>query len=149
MSNGGRTVVVDNAVDISRSAENVFDYCTDLSRESEWNPKTRRIENLTTGPIGLGTRYEGEWIKGDPMRIEYVRFDRPTAWASVGRSRRLNARSEGHVSKTRQGVRLRIRMELQPRGAMRLLLPLLGPVMRRREERNVAAIKAVLEERQP
>jgi hypothetical protein len=58
-------VIIQNAVEIRRSAEDVFDYCTDLSREPEWNPKTRRIEQVTGGPIGLGTRYEGEWVKGD------------------------------------------------------------------------------------
>jgi len=32
------------------------------------------VEKLTEGPIGPGTRFEGEWIKGNPMVIEYVRF---------------------------------------------------------------------------
>jgi hypothetical protein len=36
-------------------------------------------------------------------------------------------------------------MELEPRGSLRLLLPALGPVMRRREKRNLQAIKAMLE----
>ncbi len=143
--NGRRGVVIEHAVDIQRSPDDVFDYCTDLRREPEWNPRTRRIQKLTDGPIGLGTRYRGEWIKGDPMTIELVRFERPTSWASVGRSRRLLADSGGQVSKTPGGARLVIRMELQPQGPLRLLLPVLGPTMRRREGRNLGAIKAALE----
>jgi uncharacterized protein YndB with AHSA1/START domain len=143
--NGRRGVVIEHAVDIRRSPDEVFDYCTDLRREPEWNPRTRRIEKLTDGPIGLGTRFQGEWIRGDPMTIELVRFERPTTWASVGRSRRLVATSDGQVSKTPSGARLTIRMELQPQGALRLLLPVLGPTMRRREHRNLRAIKAALE----
>jgi hypothetical protein len=138
-------VVIEHAVDIQRSPEEVFDYCTDLGREPEWNPRTRRIEKLTDGPIGLGTRYRGEWIKGDPMTIEFVRFQRPTTWASVGRSRRLVANSQGQVAKTPGGARLVIGMDLQPRGPLRLLLPVLDPIMRRREARNLRAIKAALE----
>jgi len=145
LSNGRGGVVIEHAVDIQRSLEEVFDYCTDLRREPEWNPRTRQIEKLTQGPIGLGTRYQGEWIKGDPMTIELVRFERPTAWASVGRSRWLVASSQGQVSTTPGGARLVVRMELQPQGALRLLLPVLGPVMRRREDRNLHAIKAALE----
>jgi uncharacterized protein YndB with AHSA1/START domain len=95
---GPRGAVIENAVEIRRPPEDVFDYCTDLGREPEWNPRTRRIEKLTGGPIGLGTRYEGEWVKGDPMTIEFVRFERPTVWASVGRSRRLVATSESPES---------------------------------------------------
>ena len=79
------------------------------------------------------------------MTIEFVRCQRPTAWASVGRSRRLLATSEGQASNTPGGVRLVLGMELQPRGALRLLRPALGPIMRQREHRNLHAIKAVLE----
>jgi hypothetical protein len=138
-------VVVEHAVDIQRSPVEVFDYCTDLSREPEWNPRTRRIQKLTDGPIGLGTRYQGEWIKGDPMTIQFVRFERPMAWASVGRSRRLVANSNGQVSATPGGARLVVRIQLRPQGALRLLLPVLGPIMRRREQRNLRAIKLALE----
>jgi uncharacterized protein YndB with AHSA1/START domain len=145
VGSGRGGVVIEHAVDIQRSPDDVFDYCTDLRREPEWNPRTRRIQKLTDGPIGLGTRYRGEWIKGDPMTIEFVRFERPTTWTSVGRSRRLLANSEGQVSKTPGGARLVIRMELQPQGPLRLLLPVLGPTIRRREGRNVGAIKAALE----
>jgi hypothetical protein len=84
------------------------------------------VRKVTAGPVGLGTSYESEWIKGSPMVIDYVRFERPTAWATVGRSSRLNANSEGRVTATEGGARLVIRMELQPQGAMRLLLPILN-----------------------
>jgi Polyketide cyclase / dehydrase and lipid transport len=145
MGNRRGGVVIEHAVDIQRSPDDIFDYCTDLLREPEWNPRTRRIEKLTDGPIGLGTRFQGEWIKGDPMTIEFVRFQRPTAWTSTGRSRRLVATSHGQVAKRPGGARLVIRTELQPQGALRLLLPVLGPTMRRREHRNLRAIKAALE----
>jgi Polyketide cyclase / dehydrase and lipid transport len=137
-------VIVENAVDIRRSLEEVFDYCTDIVREPEWNPRTRRVEQLTQGPIGLGTRFEGEWIKGNPMIIEYVHFERPTQWASVGHSTRLDAKSEGRVSATRNGAHLIVRMELQPRGLLILLLPLMRRTMHRREDRNLTTIKAIL-----
>jgi len=140
-----RQVVVEHAVDIGRSAQEVFDYCTDMTREPEWNPRTRYVEKLTDGPVGLGTRYRAEWMKGDPMVVEYVRFDRPTGWAAVGRSHRLSTQGEGRVSPTEDGVRLVIRMELLPRGPLAVLLPLMGRLMQRREERNLAAIKAALE----
>jgi hypothetical protein len=148
MGIGPGGVLIEQAVDIQRSPEEVFDYYTDMGREPEWNPRTRRIEKLTEGPIGLGTRYGGEWVKGDPMTIEFVRFQRPTAWASIGRSRRLIATAEGQVSATPGGAHLVLRTRLQPRGALRLLRPVLGPIMRQRENRNLQAIKAALEQGQ-
>ena len=138
-------VVVENAVEIARSPEEVFDYCTDLTREPEWNPKAKRVEKITAGPIGLGTKYEAEFLKGDPMSIELVRFERPTAWDATGRSPRLDAQTEGRLSETDEGVRLVIRMELRPSGLLRLLLPFLARYMHRQEERNLATIRSVLE----
>jgi hypothetical protein len=62
-------VSIENAIEISRSPEDVFDYLTDITREFEWNRRTRRAEKLTSGPIGIGTRFGAEWIKGNPTIV--------------------------------------------------------------------------------
>jgi hypothetical protein len=79
------------------------------------------------------------------MTIELVRFERPVAWESLGRSRRLDAKGEGRVSATEEGARLVMRMELKPKGTLRVLLPVLGRFMHKQEERNLTAIKEALE----
>lgn len=136
---------VENVIDIARSPEDVFDYCVDLAREPEWNPKAKRVEKITDGPIDLGTRFEGEFLKGNPMTIEYVRFERPVAWETSGHSRRMDAKGKGRISATAHGARLMMRMELSPKGALRFLLPILGRFMYQQQERNLAAIKQALE----
>src|SRR6266540_6571864 len=45
-------VTIENALEIAKSPEDVFDYLTDVTKEVEWNPRTRRAEKLTPGPIG-------------------------------------------------------------------------------------------------
>jgi hypothetical protein len=35
----GRRGVVENAIEIEATADAVFDYCADVRREPEWNPK--------------------------------------------------------------------------------------------------------------
>jgi hypothetical protein len=136
---------VEDVVEIARSPEDVFDYCVDLAHEPEWNPKARHVVKLTDGPVGLGTRFEAEFLKGDAMTIEFVRFERPAAWQTVARSPRLDAKGEGRVSATESGARLVMCMELNPKGALRLLLPILGRFMHHQQERNLAAIKQALE----
>jgi hypothetical protein len=136
---------VENAVEIARSPEDVFDYCIDIVREPEWNPKAGRVEKLTDGPIGLGTRFAAEFLRGNAMTIEIVRYDRPVAWETEGRSRRIDAKGEGRISATERGAHLVMRMELRPRGPIRLLLPTLGRFMHQQQARNLAAIKQKLE----
>lgn len=138
-------VVIEESVEVHRPVEAVFDYCTDITREPEWNPHTHYAEKLTDGPVREGTRYKAEWVEGDPMIVEYVAVDRPRSWLTTGRSRRLVTTGEGHVVPTEGGARLDIKMVLQPRGVMAAISPVLGRVMRRRERENLRAIKAALE----
>jgi uncharacterized protein YndB with AHSA1/START domain len=138
-------VVIEESVEVRRPVEEVFDYCTDIAHEPEWNPHTRYAEKLTDGPVREGTRYKAEWVEGDPMIVEYVAVDRPRSWLTTGRSRRLVTTGEGHVVPTDDGARLNIRMVLEPRGVMSMISPVLGRVMRRRERDNLRSIKAVLE----
>lgn len=137
--------VVENVIEIARSPEDVFDYWVDLGREPEWNPKAKRVEKLTGGPIGLGTRFEAEYLRGEAMTIEYVLFERPVAWETVGRSPRLDVKGAGRITTTERGTRLVMRIELSPRGGLRLLQPILGRFMRQQQERNLAAIRQALE----
>jgi uncharacterized protein YndB with AHSA1/START domain len=138
-------VTVENTVEIARSPEDVFDYLTDITNEAQWNPRTRHVEKLTPGPVGLGTRFGAEWIKGNPTVVEYVRFERPTAWASIARSRRLDANGEGQISPTEHGSRVVIRTQLRPKGLLAVLMPLMRRTMHQREDRNLASVKAILE----
>ena len=145
MRKRGAGVVIEESVEVRRPVEEVFDYCTDITREPEWNPHTHYAEKLTDGPVGEGTRFKAEWVAGDPMIVEYVAVDRPRSWLTTGRSRRLHTTGEGHVVPTEDGARLDIRMVLEPRGFASVISPVLGRLMRGRERENLRAIKAALE----
>lgn len=72
-------------------------------------------------------------------------FERPTAWASIARSRRLDVRAVGRIAPTGRGSRVVIRTELRPKGVLALLLPLMRRTMQAREDQNLERVKAILE----
>jgi uncharacterized protein YndB with AHSA1/START domain len=139
-------VVVEAEVDIDRPPEDVFDYCSDHRHEPEWNPMMKRIEKLTDGPIGAGTRYAVEFVKGPPMVMECTRYERPATWSLTGDSPALTASGGWRVLPTADGAHLAVRVEMELHGRLRLAAPLL----RRREQpmfaRDLHNIKARLEE---
>jgi len=108
-------VTVENAIEIWRSPDDVFDYMADITKEAEWDPRTRRVEKLTPGPIGLGTRFGAEWIKGNPAIPEYVGFERrwlgrpslvPGAWMRRARGgSRRRSKTPGSWSEPNSGPR--------------------------------------------
>jgi uncharacterized protein YndB with AHSA1/START domain len=142
---GPGTVVVEAEVDIRRSPEDVFDFCSDVSHEPEWNPMMKRVVNLTDGSIGVGARYRTEFVDAPPMVMECTHYERPSAWAVTGESRALKAVGDGHVVPTAEGAHLVMRMELEPQGLLRLARPLLRRGMRSMFQTDVENIKFRLE----
>jgi hypothetical protein len=142
-----RAAVIEAAIDIKRPAEAVFGYCSDHTNEIAWNPAMRRVAKITEGPIGVGTRYEMEFLPGRPMVAECVGFDPPTSWAVVGSANGMSSSFSGRVTPVPAGARLGLRMEIETRGLVRAALPLLRRRMRRDLGRDIALIKDRLEER--
>ncbi|HET7247443.1 MAG TPA: SRPBCC family protein [Streptosporangiaceae bacterium] len=137
---------VDNSIGIAAPAEKVFDYVTDVRREPEWNPQLREPEKLTAGPVGAGTRYRVRFGRGvGTAIIENTGFDRPRSWSAVSTARRLTVRFRGQVTPDPRGCQLAVHTELQPRGVLRVLSPLLRRLVRRSWAQDLRAIKAIIE----
>jgi uncharacterized protein YndB with AHSA1/START domain len=141
--------IVEHEVDISRSPEDVFDYCSDHSHEPEWNPALRHMEKLTDGPVGLGTRYQMDLGRGDPIVAECVRFERPAAWALAADMPRGKAGFEGRVLPAKDGAHLAMRMWIEPRGLAGLAVPLIRRRLKPQWQRDISNIKSILERSAP
>jgi hypothetical protein len=141
-----RTAVIEAAIDIQRAPGVVFGYCSDHTHEIEWNPAMRRVAKITGGPVGAGTRYEMEFLLGRPIVGECVRFEPPTCWEVVGSGNGMRSSFSGRVTPAPGGARLHLQMEIETRGLLRAALPVLRRRMRRNLARDIALIKAKLEE---
>ena len=144
--NCGRLTVLEAEADIDRSPEAVFDYCSDPVHEPEWNVKMTKAEQLTDGPIGVGARWRVAFASAPSVLSECVRFERPRVWELVGRSKVMTSGWRGRVLPNGDGARLLLRMELQLHGPLRLATPLLRRRMQPELQRDIATIKARLEE---
>jgi len=49
-------IVIGHSIDIARAPEDVFAYITDPSRLASWQD-AEDVEQLTPGPVGVGTRF--------------------------------------------------------------------------------------------
>jgi uncharacterized protein YndB with AHSA1/START domain len=144
-SERGRNAVIEVEADIGRSPEDVFDYASDPAHEPEWNIRAKRVQKLTDTPVGVGARYRMEFTQGPPALSECVRFERPALWEHVGGSKIISSGFRGRVEAKGDGSHLLLRMEIWPRGTLRLALPLLRRRMRRELDRDIVTIKSRLE----
>jgi uncharacterized protein YndB with AHSA1/START domain len=142
----GAAVVIEVEADIRRPAERVFDYASDPATEPEWNMRVKHVQKLTSGPLRVGARYRMAFTHGPAANSECVRFERPRYWEHAGGSRILSSGFGGQVVPKDGRSHLVLRMQLRPRGPLRLALPLVRRRMQLELARDVIAIKARLED---
>jgi Polyketide cyclase / dehydrase and lipid transport len=141
----GGVAVIEAEADIRRPAGEVFDYASDPASEPERNIRMKRIEKLTDGPVRVGARYRMQFTQGPAAISECVRLERPGSWEHAGRSKILSSAFRGTVVPQGEGSHLLLRMQIRPRGPLRLAPPLVRRRMQRELERDVGTIKARLE----
>ena len=132
---------------VERSVEEVFDFVADELNESKYNPLMVRTEKATSGPIGVGTHWSATILaRGRPvdMDIEVTEYDRPHRLGSLTRMAAADVDGLLVFEPDPAGTRLVWSWELRPKGALRLVGPLLG-VGRQQEAELWADLKRYLE----
>jgi hypothetical protein len=113
-----------------------------------YNPQMVRVEKLTSGPVGDGTTYRA-WMrsgmKTEEMLIETTRFDPPTILASSTTLRRMTIHGTLEFSREGDGTRMSWSSQLEPKGLLRMLRPVVDLLGRRQEERIWTGLKGLLE----
>jgi hypothetical protein len=138
---------IQGATIVERSVEEVFDFVADELNETMYNPLMVHAEKTTPGPIGVGTRWSATILaRGRPldMDIEVTEYDRPHRLGSLTRTSAADVDGLLVFEPDPAGTRLAWSWELRPKGALRLVGPLLG-VGRQQEAELWADLKAYLE----
>ena len=139
---------VEGEIVINRPAEEVFDFVADERNEPRYNPRMRDAEQISEGPIGLGTRFRTELEtmgRTMSMIVEFTGYERPRRIASVTRSSMMETEGALTFESVPRGTRMRWSWDVRPRRALRLMGPLVGVIGRRQEQRIWGNLKRLLE----
>jgi uncharacterized protein YndB with AHSA1/START domain len=123
--------------------EQVFDTLADLRNEAQWNSRVSTAELRSTEPIGEGSRF-AIVNGGTPYDITITTYERPSRLV-------LEARGKPELTvayrftPTDEGTQLESEFDFRPTGALKVLFPLLGPVIRRDVPKQHASLKALCE----
>jgi uncharacterized protein YndB with AHSA1/START domain len=130
---------------IDRPAAEVFAAIVDLESFPLWNPTTRSARKLSTGETGEGSTFELR-IRGFGTTVQELRgFERDRRVTLVPH---IDTLAGGHTFVLMpEGGATRVDHELEmiPRGAMRLVGPLIPMLGRRNLRQTADALKAWLE----
>jgi hypothetical protein len=132
---------------IAASIDRVFDTVADTRNEPSFNPAMTGVELLTPPPIGLGTRFRARMGKaGMEMLIELDQFDRPHRLGSRTASSMMETSGTLTFAPDDQGTVMSWDWQVRPKGWLRMLGPLSGPLGSRMERRIWTGLKRQLED---
>ena len=139
---------VEGEIIINRPVEEVFDFVADERNEPRYNPRMIRAEQISDGPIGVGTRFHTELKaigRTMPMMVEFTGFERPWRLASVTHSSMMMTEGALTFEQVPTGTRMRWSWDVRPRGALLVMTPLVGGIGRRQEKGIWSSLKRLLE----
>jgi carbon monoxide dehydrogenase subunit G len=141
-------VHIEGETTINRPVDAVFDVVADERNEPSYNPNLRRVEQLTSGPIGPGTRFRAETTRMDrpvEMVIEITAFERPRRLTSTTHLSNMDIHGAVTFDPVPEGTRMHWSWDVEPRGPLRLMGPAIAWVGQRQEEAIWSGLKTYLE----
>jgi hypothetical protein len=139
---------IEGEIIIARPAEAVFDFAADQRNEPRYNPRMVRAEKVTGGPVGNGTVFRSAVRAiGRPteMRCELTDYRRPAWLASRTTMAQADIVGTLNFEPVPGGTRMRWAWVVRPKGASRLLTPVISRIGRRQERAIWTGMKRYLE----
>jgi len=139
---------IEGEILIGQPVDVVFDYVADQSNEPQYNPRMVRAEKITPGPVGKGTQFRSAVAsmgRTAEMLIECTGYDRPALLASTATMAQADFSYLLTFEPAAAGTRMRWSGQVRPKGAFRLLGPVITWLGMRQEQRIWASLKLHLE----
>jgi hypothetical protein len=139
---------IEGKIVIGQPVGEVFDYVADQSNEPQYNPRMVRAEKVTAGPVSKGTRFRSAVAsmgRTAEMLIECTGYNRPSLFATTTTMRQADISYTLRFEPVAAGTRMRWSGQVRPKGALRLLGPLITWLGIRQEQRIWTSLKRHLE----
>ena len=137
---------ISGRIRIAAPVERVFDTAADSRNEPSFNPAMTGVELLTPPPIGLGTRFHARMGKaGMEMLVELTEFERPHRLGSRTTSSMMQTSGTLTFAADGEATLMSWDWQVRPKGWLRMLGPLSGPLGSRMERRIWTGLKHQLE----
>jgi hypothetical protein len=139
---------IEGEILIDLPVEAVFDFAADQRNEPRYNARMVSAAKITDGPVGRGTVFRSaarSMGRSAEMRVELTGYDRPARLTSLTTMRQADIDGTLTFEPARSGTRMLWSWRVRPKGAVRLLAPLIAWTGRRQEQAIWTSMKRYLE----
>jgi uncharacterized protein YndB with AHSA1/START domain len=136
---------LDLTLDVDKPAEDVFDLMADVSNEPAWNPDALEVQRVDDGPLAPGAEWDGRYKGMGTMRVRLDEYERPRRLKFTTTGNKLDMQwTFDYTSSGTSKMRLDAHAEIQAKGPMRLMGPLMGPMIKSKFLKRPAQLEAGL-----
>jgi uncharacterized membrane protein len=139
---------IEGQIVINCPIEDVFDIVADRRNEPSYNPIMAAVEQVTLGPIGIGTQFEAV-TKSMGQTVEMISditgFDRPYRINLKTHFDAMDIQGVQTFERVPEGTRMCWSWEITPHGFYRLMEPVIARLGNAQEEKLWAGLKRFVE----
>jgi uncharacterized membrane protein len=139
---------VEVGIRIDRAAEDVYTYASTFSAMPAWRGGVSEVEQLTEGPVGVGTRLRaGGRVLGRALGIviEVTALEPGSRFEYRGAAGPLRTHNVVPFERVTGGTQVTWTDEIELSGVLGPLEPLVGRLVRRGYEADLGRLKDILE----
>jgi hypothetical protein len=117
------------------------EFMSNPENERLWNPDMIEIRRLDDGPVAAGAGWEARYKFVDLDRIRLEAYDPPSRLAIAAAGERMNMSFVFTFTPAADGTRVDAHCEMHPKGMMRLIAPLMMPMIKRQFAKRPAQLQ--------
>jgi Polyketide cyclase / dehydrase and lipid transport len=117
----------------------------DVGNEPLWNPDALEVKRVDDGPIAPGAEWDGRYKGMGTMRVRLDEYERPRRLKLTTTGDKMDMQwTFDYSSPDGSKTHVEAHAQIQPKGAMRLMGPLMGPMIRRTFAKRPAQLETGL-----
>jgi uncharacterized protein YndB with AHSA1/START domain len=141
---------LDLELDLDEPREAAFDLMADCSNEAQWNPDVLEVTRVDDRPLAVGAEWDARYKGMGTMRIRLDEYERPARLTFTTTGDKMDMRwTFDYSSPAPSRTHVDAHAVIEPKGAMKLMSPLMGPMMRRTFSKRPAQLAAGLRASSP
>jgi hypothetical protein len=133
---------------IARPPAEVFDFLADMANAPKVSPVSLRVEKLTDGPVGVGTRYRETRLmdrKEHQVELEVTTSAPPIGYAVRNVTEGVETVYHYYLGPEGAGTRVRLVAEVSASGLKKAIVPMLVGILKREDGDHLTRMKAAME----
>jgi len=133
---------------VARPPKVVFQFVTDSANAPEVNDSVLRMEKLTDGPVGVGTRYQETRLmdgKEQQADLEVVAFENGSWYTVRNETQGIETVYEYKFSPELDGTRIDLTCTVNARGLKKVMVPVVVNILKKEDGGHLQRLKSAME----